>query len=124
MLFNFYVFLLMFLPITLVGYFLLARRGTAWGAGWLAAAVIFFYAWWDYHYVPLLLLLSVGFNYLIAIKIRASEGALKKGWLLIALGGDLALLAYFKYANFFVSAVGDLSGQAFAPLNIILPAGI
>ena len=36
MLFNSFTFLFLFLPITAVGYFLLARRGHTWAAGWLA----------------------------------------------------------------------------------------
>ena len=54
MLFNSYSFLLGFLPVTLIGYFLLARHRATWGIGWLALASLFFYGWWDERFVALL----------------------------------------------------------------------
>ena len=65
MLFNSYEFMFLFLPVTLVVYFGLARRRWTRGAvGWLAAASFFFYGWWDVRYVPLLLG-SIVFNFLM-----------------------------------------------------------
>lgn len=123
MLFNSYAFLLAYLPITLIGFFVLARRDERWGAGWLAASSVFFYGWWDYHYVPLLLG-SVVFNYLVAAQIRRTAAGGRKTWLLLGLVGDLAVLAYFKYADFFLGAIGTISGQPMPVLGIVLPAGI
>jgi hypothetical protein len=48
MLFNSYEFLLLFLPICLIGYFQFGRISKNYGAIWLALCSIFFYAWWDY----------------------------------------------------------------------------
>ena len=55
MLFNSYAFLFAFLPVALVGYFLLGRRSITLAAGWLALASLFFYGWWDARYLPLLI---------------------------------------------------------------------
>ena len=63
MLFNSYTFLLLFLPVVLVGCFMLARWRASAAALWLVLASLFFYGWWDARYVPLLVA-SVGFNYL------------------------------------------------------------
>ena len=64
MLFNSYSFLLVFLPVTVLGFFLAGRLGKAAGAGWLAACSLFFYAWWDYRYL-VLLVASICANYLV-----------------------------------------------------------
>jgi hypothetical protein len=57
MLFNSFtfLFLFLFLPVTAIGYFLLARRSHVRAAGWLALASLTFYGWWSYYYIPLLL---------------------------------------------------------------------
>jgi len=54
MLFNSFVFIFVFLPTTLTGFFALSRIGPAWGATWLTFASIVFYGAWDIRYVPLL----------------------------------------------------------------------
>ena len=48
MLFNSYEFIFLFMPVTLIGFFLLGRYGKGFGAGWLGLCSIFFYAWWDW----------------------------------------------------------------------------
>ena len=64
MLFNSYEFLFVFLPITLVVFFLLGARGaTVAASAWLAAASIGFYAYWNWHHVPIVLG-SITVNYL------------------------------------------------------------
>ena len=73
MLFNSYGFLFAFLPITVLGYFLLGRLGKIWGAGWLAACSLFFYGWWDYRYVALLLV-SVSVNFYAGGRISRQAG--------------------------------------------------
>jgi alginate O-acetyltransferase complex protein AlgI len=124
MLFNSYLFLLAYLPITLAGFFILGRRSQFLGAAWLAAASLVFYGWWDYRYLPLLLA-SVGFNYWCALRLRAGAGGSRnKHFLAGAIGANLVLLVYYKYANFFAASFADLSGQAVPALNIILPIGI
>ena len=63
MLFNSHVFLFAFLPIAVAGYFAFLHLGRAGAAKlWLAAASLFFYAWWNVLYLPLLLG-SIFFNF-------------------------------------------------------------
>jgi len=46
MLFNSNVFLVLFLPLVLLGFFVLGRRGAGAAAiGWLVVASVFFYVW-------------------------------------------------------------------------------
>jgi alginate O-acetyltransferase complex protein AlgI len=95
MLFNSFAFIFLFLPLTLAGYQLIRRHGVA----WLAACSFFFYAWWNWRFLPLLLL-SICLNFCAG---RAICG-LGSPWRGLAFGGalslDLGLLVWFKYAAF------------------------
>jgi D-alanyl-lipoteichoic acid acyltransferase DltB (MBOAT superfamily) len=123
MLFNSYGFLFAFLPLTLAGYCCLARYGASATAAWLAAASLFFYGWWDSRYL-LLLGGSILFNYALAGRIAAAPPPAKKRWLTAAIGANLLLLAYYKYANFFLASVAVLAGTSPPLLHIVLPVGI
>ena len=136
MLFNSFAFLFGYLPIVLAGYFLLDRltSSASWRlapALWLALASLFFYAWWDVRYLPLLLA-SICVNYGAGRLIGARAGAARKRALVAALALNLGLLAYYKYANFFIDSVNAVAVAAGAGagslpwhgLDIILPIGI
>jgi D-alanyl-lipoteichoic acid acyltransferase DltB (MBOAT superfamily) len=123
MLFNSFAFLLCFLPVTVAGFFLLGKRGGPFGAAWLAFASLFFYGWWDYRYVPLLLA-SITANYWFGSRIGASAAEVGRRWLVTAITCNLGLLAYYKYAGFFLSSIAGLTGTSFGSLDIVLPIGI
>jgi D-alanyl-lipoteichoic acid acyltransferase DltB (MBOAT superfamily) len=95
MLFNSFAFLFLYLPVVLVGYQLFRRRGVA----WLGMCSLFFYAWWDWRFLPLLLL-SICFNYGAGRAICGLEGRPRDAALWTALALDLGALAWFKYAAF------------------------
>lgn len=136
MLFNSFAFLFGYLPIVLAGYFLLDRLTSSASlrlapAVWLALASLFFYAWWDVRYLPLLLA-SICVNYGAGRLIGARAGAARKRVLVAALALNLGLLAYYKYANFFIDSVNAVAVAAgagagslpWSGLDIILPIGI
>jgi len=128
MLFNSYSFIFLFLPLTLAGFFLVARFSHRTAALWLVLASIFFYGWWDPRYVPLLLT-SIIFNYSIGYAInraRPDDKATPRAKLLLYLGvsGNLLLLGYYKYTDFFVSTSNALAGTDLPLLHIVLPLGI
>ena len=64
MLFNSYLFIFLFLPVALAGYFALGRVGNLAPVVWLALASLVFYSVGNWQYVPLLVA-SIAFNYLI-----------------------------------------------------------
>src|SRR5262245_31382349 len=104
MLFNSYEFIFVFLPVAVVGFFLLGRTSHVVAAAWLCAASLFFYGWWNPKFVTLLVA-SVAFNYVAGYLIGSARAAGKstaKSLLICAVAADLALLGYFKYANFFI----------------------
>jgi D-alanyl-lipoteichoic acid acyltransferase DltB (MBOAT superfamily) len=125
MLFNSYEFLFLYLPAVLAGFYGLVRYRRDFAIAWLGLASLFFYGWWNPAYV-LLLLASIGFNFLAGRRISLMrEGSRARKWLLAgAIAADLALLGYYKYANFFVRAVNDLSGTHWGLEVIVLPLGI
>ena len=122
MLFNSFSFLFLYLPVVLAGYCMLARWRPRWTIGWLALVSLFFYGYWDTRYLPLLLA-SILFNYWCGMRIGAA-GALRKHWLVFGLAANLSLLAYYKYANFFVASLNQVAGAQLQGWEIILPIGI
>jgi len=124
MLFNSYQFVFVFLPVTLIVFFLLGRANRVWAAGWLALASIVFYGYWSVKYIPLLLG-SVIFNYLcgraLSRRARTPRG---RPLLVAAITADLILLGFYKYADFFVTSVNDIAGAQLPTLTIVLPIGI
>lgn len=54
MLFNSHIFVLLFLPVTLIGFFLLARTGQKQARLWLLCASLVFYGWWSVPFMGLL----------------------------------------------------------------------
>ena len=123
MLFNSWIFLLGFLPVTLAGFFLLGRRSPVMGAAWLAAASLFFYGWWDLRYVPLLLA-SICVNYGCSTVLASGPARRRKTLLIAAIAANLALLGYYKYAGFFVASIAELLARPLPALHVILPVGI
>ena len=122
MLFNSFTFIFAYLPIVLGGFFWLGSRNHIWAAGWLALASLFFYGYWDYRYIPLLLA-SIGFNYWVGLSLVLKDKPHRKHYLALAIAANLILLAYFKYANFFLDTINILGYKAFPSLDIILPIG-
>lgn len=123
MLFNSYEFLLGYLPLVVLVFFWIGRSSHLLAAGWLALASLFFYGWWNPAYVTLLLV-SVLFNFGAGLLINRSTGRIRSVALWLALAADLALLGYYKYANFFLSTSAALAGESTALVEIILPLGI
>ncbi len=123
MLFNSFSFLFLYLPVVLAGFFLLGRYAPRWAAMWLAMASLFFYGYWSLRYLPLLLA-SIVANYWAARAILAASGAARRQRMVVAVGLNLALLAYYKYANFFIVSVNGVTPAAWPVLDIVLPIGI
>lgn len=127
MLFNSIEFIYIFLPITIIGYYALANIEYRFSICWLALASIVFYAYLAFDSLPILLL-SILFNYCYAKLFALRMNEHRKIFLWTGILINLALLAYFKYANFFVSNVNDSilisSNIRMEELNVILPIGI
>ncbi len=127
MLFNSYEFLFVYFPITFAAFFAIGRYSKPLAGLWLFAASLFFYGWWNPAYVSLLIG-SILFNFAMgsAISREHHRGRMgrAKALLVAAVSGDLALLAYYKYANFFLTNANQFLGTQWHLEAVILPLGI
>jgi len=129
MLFNSFEFILLFLPLTLIVYFVLLRqRLTIAAKSWLLFASLFFYSWWDVKYLPLILG-SILFNYTVG-GLLAEYGSggkhpvSKKAIFVTGIAANIGLLCWFKYMDFFIGTANGLLGTQLQLLKIVLPLGI
>ena len=128
MLFNSYVFIFFFLPITFFIYFLLNKKHmTEASKGFLVFASLFFYSWWNIIYLPLILV-SMLFNYTIGREL-SQHGEKNRRYSpnnLLAVGVvfNLALLGYFKYSDFFIVNVNSILNADIQLLHLALPLAI
>lgn len=120
MLFNSYLFLLIFLPLVIAGFYGTARAfGRHGGLLWLIVASLVFYASWELSYLWLLLA-SLVFNYAAATAIRRAPDY-SKPLLWIAILANVSLLFYFKLV---IAVVAD-NGAAFSTTHhLLIPLGI
>lgn len=133
MLFNSPTYIFLFLPIVVVVYFLLNRkRLVVAGKAWLVLASLFFYGYWEPRYL-LLIIASVLFNFSIGTALNRTEPDVRSGHhatlrrktlLTIGVTGNLGLLGYFKYADFFIENVNLGLGAGFPMLELVLPLAI
>ena len=89
----------------------------------LALASLFFYGWWDWRYVALLLS-SIAINYTLGRAIHRAEGRARYRTLVLGIAFNLALLGFFKYTNFFLGTVSEITGTPIPFAHIVLPLGI
>ncbi len=125
MIFSSHIFLLCFLPVFLTVYFLVPPKGR--NLVLLLASVVF-YAWGAPDFVLILLASTVANFYLVKAMHRAQRTAMKKLWCTLAILLSLGLLAYFKYANFFVDNANALLAAlglgTMTWTKVLLPIGI
>jgi alginate O-acetyltransferase complex protein AlgI len=124
MLFHTYLFIFGFLPATLLAFFVSAKINRRLPIFVLIVASLAFYAYWK----PLLVFLLIGsilFNYVVGLFLAGDRPqAQRRAGIIFAIVVDLGLLAFFKYANFFLDTVEALGGFGRTTLNIVLPIGI
>ena len=115
---TFAVFLAIVLPLN----WTLMRHQRVWRLFVLAASFVF-YGWWDWRFVFLLAASIVG-NQVLAVAIHRADGvARRKALLALAVAFDLGILAYFKYANFFLTSADNVIGTSWIT-NVTLPVGV
>jgi alginate O-acetyltransferase complex protein AlgI len=127
-LFNSYEFIFVFLPVSFFGYFYFnKKRLISISKVWLAFSSLFFYSWWNILYLPLIIV-SVVFNFLIAsVLIKYDEFKNKFSKIIILIIGlifNIGLLAYFKYADFFIVNVNSIFNSHISLLHLALPLAI
>src|SRR5687767_7972653 len=108
MLFNSAVFLFLFLPITYCVFWALRTKQLRYV--WLTITGYVFYGYWNPKFC-LLMLFSTLVSYFAGLGfLRASEARTRKLLLVVPIGIDLALLGFFKYADFGISTFNWATG--------------
>ena len=131
MLFNSFIYLLAFLPLTVSLYLLLNYKRLVLIANvWLVTASLFFYAYWKISLLPVILV-SILVNYVIGrqLSIAINQEAISwetRGRLTLFCGilFNVGLLGYFKYADFFITNINVLFGTVIPLPQVALPLGI
>lgn len=126
MLFNSYIFVFIFLPVTICGYFFLNFKNKTQSALiFLAGMSLWFYGYFNYKYL-FIIIGSILFNHGYAISIRKFNNykAAKKIIFSIVLIFNIGLIFYYKYYDFFVTNTNKFFHTTFTLQNIILPLGI
>ena len=122
MVFSSTIFLCVYLPLVLLGYYICPKKGRNL---FLLIASLVFYAWGEPKYV-FLMIFSILVNYIfgrLMDKHRENKKRLKL-MLVLSVVIDLGLLSVFKYTDFIITNVNAIFGANFDLLNIALPIGI
>ena len=130
MLFNSYIFIFLFLPFCLVGFYILQNRQATLAKAWLTCFSLWFYGYFNASYLLIMLCSIIG-NYLfhcMIIHVRASEAdgnkLISRNIMVTGVILNLLVLFYFKYYDFFLDNVNTFIGSSFPLKNILLPLGI
>lgn len=130
-LFNSYIYIFLFLPIVLFGYFSLNRMRLILAAkAWLVFTSLFFYSYWNPVYLPIILG-SMLVNYGIGTALSRQGATVikepkvtRKAILVLGVLMNLGLLGYFKYVDFFITTLNSVAGSDYTLLHLVLPLAI
>ncbi|MCM1087220.1 MAG: MBOAT family protein [Muribaculaceae bacterium] len=125
MLFNSFLFIFIFLPLTLLGWYGLNHlKRFELAKVFLAGMSLWFYGYFNYYYLAIILI-SIAVNYLISLFLHTAKS---KRWnrpaLFVGIIFNLGLLFYFKYYDFFMENMNAVFHTDFALKHILLPLGI
>lgn len=126
MLFNSYEFIFLFLPITLIIYFLLNKfNKNMLAKAWLVIASLYFYSYFNKSYL-ILIVVSILVNYFIGTELNMKTNNIIRRKVLLIFGVlfNLGALGYFKYYDFFIENINYIFKTNFNLLHIMLPLGI
>lgn len=122
MVFSNLVFLFVFLPIVLITYYFIRHelRNLV-----LLFFSLFFYAWGEPKLV-ILMIFSIIINYIFGLLINSFKNSTKKKKIILffAISGNLLILGYYKYINFFIANINELFGLSIQIEPVPLPIGI
>jgi len=127
MLFNSFIFIFAFFPVTYLVFWLLKTARSRYI--WLTMTGYVFYGWWDWRFC-FLMLASTLTSYAAGLALlKWSDPRRRRLALVVPITFDLALLGFFKYANFGLETVEGILRAAGASValphyNIVLPIGI
>lgn len=128
MLFNSNIFIFLFLPIFIIGYWIVTRWNYRTSEkAWILVGSLVFYCWWDPKYF-FLILGSISVNFLISHWIltinQTSRINGRRALLLLGIGLNLSILGYYRYTDFFIDYTNRIFGLESSFLDLALPLAI
>lgn len=124
MLFNSYLFIFVFMPIAVSGFYFLSSKNHKYAISWLGILSLFFYAYWSLKSLPILIF-SILFNFSVGRYLTTIKINYRNYLLFFAIFLNLFILGYFKYTNFFIDIANEFNNaEKIRLLNISLPIGI
>lgn len=126
MLFNSYIFILFFLPVTLILYYGLNKLGRESIAKLVLVGMsLWFYSYFHVSYL-FLITSSILFNYVFSkiILNKKNNAFFKKILLAIGILVNVSVIVYFKYFDFFLENINLIFNSEIPLLNILMPLGI
>lgn len=125
MVFHSYIFILVFLPMTIIGYYILDRKGALQARQiWLITMSLVFCGYFSVQSL-FVLLMSVIVNYSLGSMIHNRKSrAWQQSILGVGIFANVSMLLYFKYMDFFIQNMNELLGNQSSFIEVIWPLGI
>lgn len=122
MVFSSILFLFRFMPVAFLIYYLSPKKMKNFS---LMVLSLIFYAWGEPKYLPIMLF-SIVLDYSCGLGMRRFKDskALRRMFLSFSMVGNLGMLFFFKYTNFFIDNINGLFGLAIPAMSLTLPLGI
>lgn len=115
MVFSSIIFIYYFLPMLLIAYYIFPRKCRN------IILLIFSLVFYFYEEKNIILVISCIANYFLGMLIEKNKSKL---YITLGIVGNIAILGYYKYSNFFIENINSLTNANIPYLNIILPLGI
>lgn len=123
MLFNSYIFILVFLPLVLVVYYFFKyKNNDVLARASLVLMSLWFYSYFHFSYI-LIILTSIAVNFIVS-KLMKKSVKYKKSLLILGIVLDVGLIFYYKYLDFFLENLNLVTGLNIPLLHILMPLGI
>ncbi len=122
MVFSSIMFLFRFLPVALLIYYVTPRKFKNFV---LFVESLIFYSWGEIRYFPIMIF-SVVLDYVASNSMEkfADRKPIKRAFLLLSIFGNMGMLLFFKYTNFFITNINSIFSTNIDLLHLTLPLGI
>lgn len=125
MLFNSYIFILLFLPLSVIGWYLLNRtKSELLPKVFLLGMSLWFYGYFNYKYLYIIIV-SIIANFLLFKLLKSNvHNLLRKSAFVVGIVLNIGLLFYYKYLGFFTENINAVFNTDFFVTKLLLPLGI
>lgn len=130
MLFYSYIFILLFLPVTIIGYYSLNYLKKYKPAQVFLILMSFIFYGYLHPQSLMLLAGSIVFNYLLYLLFQRKlpryedKAGIRKAAVAIGIMANLVILFYYKYYDFFIDNINMVLGKNYSIRNVVVPLGI